>query len=78
MAFGPDAALELLDQLAATGTLENYHLLHGVRGDLLEKTGRRGEAAEAFTRAAALTENDSERELMLRRAERSAAPAPPT
>lgn len=71
MAFGPDAALELLDQLADTGTLDGYHLLHGVRGDLLEKTGRRDEAADEFTKAAALTDNDSERELMLRRAEQS-------
>ena len=68
MAFGPEAGLELLDTIAAEPSLRDYHLLPSVRGDLLAKLGRRAEAAAEFERAAALTENARERELLLRRA----------
>jgi RNA polymerase sigma factor (sigma-70 family) len=69
MAFGPEAGLELLDRIAAEPALARYHLLPSVRGDLLAKLGRRGEAAAEFTRAASLTENARERALLLSRAE---------
>jgi predicted RNA polymerase sigma factor len=69
MAFEPAAGLDLVDQLAASGTLDGYHLLHGVRGDLLEKLDRRAEAADEFRRAASLTQNEREHHLLLARAE---------
>ena len=69
MAFGPEAGLELLDQIKDEKELANYHLLPSVRGDLLEKAGRSEEAASEFTKAAALATNDREKELLLRRAE---------
>jgi RNA polymerase sigma factor (sigma-70 family) len=69
MAFGPEAGLDLVDQLCASGTLDGYHLLYGVRGDLLNKLGRSSEAAGEFRRAASLTENESEHQLLLERAE---------
>jgi predicted RNA polymerase sigma factor len=68
MAFGPAAGLELVDALSAAGWLANYHLLPSVRGDLLAKLGRLDEARAEFERAAALTRNARERELMLERA----------
>jgi RNA polymerase sigma factor (sigma-70 family) len=68
MAFGPEAGLELIDQIAAEPSLRGYHLLPSVRGDLLAKLGRGAEAAAEFERAASLTENARERELLLRRA----------
>jgi predicted RNA polymerase sigma factor len=61
--------LALLDGLDAHPALKSYHLLPGVRGDLLEKLGRFDEAAAAFTQAASLTRNERERALMLGRAE---------
>ena len=69
MAFGPEAGLDLVDQLCASGTLDGYHLLYGVRGDLLDKLGRSAEAAGEFRRAASLTQNESEHQLLLARAE---------
>jgi RNA polymerase sigma factor (sigma-70 family) len=63
MATGPAAALELVDAIAATGTLDRYHLLHAVRGDLLAKLSRHEDAAAAFERAASLAGNDAERAL---------------
>jgi RNA polymerase sigma factor (sigma-70 family) len=69
MAFGPEAGLELLDQIKDEPSLSQYHLLPSVRGDLLEKLGRSEEAASEFKKAATLTQNDQERELLLRRAE---------
>jgi RNA polymerase sigma-70 factor, ECF subfamily len=63
MASGPDAALTLVDQLLETGTLERYHLLYSVRGDLLDRLGRAKEAASEFDRAAALASNARERSL---------------
>jgi RNA polymerase sigma factor (sigma-70 family) len=68
MAFGPAAALEIVDALAAGATLANYHWLPSVRGDLLAKLGRREEARAEFERAAAMTRNTRERELLLERA----------
>jgi RNA polymerase sigma factor (sigma-70 family) len=68
MAFGPAAGLELVDALVAEGSLKNYHLLPSVRGDLLAKLDRQGEARSEFERAAALTNNMRERELLLARA----------
>ncbi|CAG0970437.1 ECF RNA polymerase sigma factor SigK [Burkholderiales bacterium] len=72
MAFGPAAGLALVDALVAEPTLRDYHLLPGVRGDLLAKLGRRDEACAEFTRAASLTRNARERTLMLERAARCA------
>lgn len=68
MAFGPRAGLELIDALAAEPSLEGYHLLPSVRGDLLAKLGRTDEARAEFERAAALTRNARERGLLLERA----------
>ncbi len=68
MAFGPEAGLELVDTIAEEPSLREYHLLPSVRGDLLAKLGRGAEAAAEFERAASLTENERERELLLRRA----------
>ena len=68
MAFGPAAGLELVDALAAESSLEKYHLLPSVRGDLLKKLSRFEEARVEFERAASLTRNARERELLLRRA----------
>jgi RNA polymerase sigma factor (sigma-70 family) len=70
MAFGPESGLELLDQIKDDPALANYHLLPSVRGDLLEKLGRSEEAASEFKKAAALTQNERERELLLERAAR--------
>jgi RNA polymerase sigma factor (sigma-70 family) len=67
MAFGPAAALELVDALTAEHSLENYHLLPSVRGDLLKKLNRFEEAREEFERAASLTRNAREREMLLER-----------
>jgi RNA polymerase sigma-70 factor, ECF subfamily len=68
MAFGPEVGLELLEQIADEPALRGYHLLPSVRGDLLAKLGRTTEAEAEFRRAAALTANLRERELLLRRA----------
>ena len=68
MASGPRAGLDLVDSLASEPSLENYHLLPSVRGDLLVKLGRAAEARAEFERAAALTRNARERELLLGRA----------
>jgi RNA polymerase sigma factor (sigma-70 family) len=68
MAAGPEPALVLVDALVANGSLTRYHLLFSVRGDLLERLGRRREAAAEFDHAAALAGNDPERELCRTRA----------
>jgi RNA polymerase sigma factor (sigma-70 family) len=68
MAFGPVAALKIVDQLIADPRLNAYHLLPSVRGDLLEKLGRFDEARSEFARAAALAQNARERALLLGRA----------
>lgn len=68
MAYGPAAALELVDSIATAGRLAGYHLLASVRGDLLEKLGRFSEARVEFARAAGLTRNSREQTLLLGRA----------
>src|SRR5437867_1699045 len=73
MAFGPAAGLDLVDALVPEPSLKSYHLLPAVRGDLLRKLGRSEEARAEFERAAALTENGQERELLQRRAAECAA-----
>jgi RNA polymerase sigma factor (sigma-70 family) len=73
MAFGPAAGLALVDELAAEGSLESYHLLPSVRGDLLQKLGRADEARNEFHRAASMTRNTRERDLLLGRAQACAS-----
>ncbi|MGL4285173.1 MAG: RNA polymerase sigma factor [Phreatobacter sp.] len=73
MAFGPAAGLALAEALADEPTLKAYHLLPGVRGDFLFKLGRFDEARLAFERAASLTRNARERDVLLGRAAESAA-----
>ena len=68
MAFGAAAGLELADALQAEASLQDYHLLPAVRGDLLSKLGRADEARAEFERAASLTRNARERSLLLARA----------
>jgi RNA polymerase sigma-70 factor (ECF subfamily) len=68
MAFGPAAGLELVDELVVEGSLDGYHLLSSVRGDLLAKLGRNEEARAEFELAASMTRNAPERTLLLDRA----------
>jgi RNA polymerase sigma factor (sigma-70 family) len=75
MAAGPAAGLEIVDRLVSARALEHYHLLPAVRGDLLEKLGRHEEAREEFARAAALTRNARERDVLCGRAAACAARA---
>lgn len=70
MAEGPVAGLAIIDTLSDEPSLTGYHLLQTVRGDLLEKLGRYGEAREEFTRAAKLTNNARERRFLQERAAR--------
>ena len=77
MAFGPAAGLELVDALSAEGSLENYHLLPSVRGDLLKKLSRLDEARAEFERAASLARNARERKLLIERAQACAAGSRP-
>jgi RNA polymerase sigma-70 factor, ECF subfamily len=67
MAEGPRAGLALIDALAATNELDNYHLLHAARADLLRRAGSLAEAAQSYDRALALVTNDSERRFLERR-----------
>ena len=75
MAAGPQAGLDAVDRLTSEPALEEYHLLWSVRGDLLAKLGRIGEAKAEFERAASLTENDRERTYLLQRADACATSA---
>jgi RNA polymerase sigma factor (sigma-70 family) len=75
MAYGPQAGLDLLDKVAAEPSLQGYHLLPSVRGDLLLKLGRPVEAQAEFERAAELTRNKPEQELSAQRARAAAAQA---
>jgi predicted RNA polymerase sigma factor len=68
MAFGPEAGLEIIDTLAAEPLLAGYHWLPSVRGDLLARLGRNEEARVEFERAAGMTRNARERELLVARA----------
>jgi RNA polymerase sigma factor (sigma-70 family) len=70
MAFGPAAGLEIVDGLLSEPSLQGYHLLPAVRGDLLARLGRMEEARSEFERGAALTKNGRERGLLLERASR--------
>jgi RNA polymerase sigma factor (sigma-70 family) len=67
MAYGPAAGLEIVDRLLEESLLEGYHLLPSVRGDLLAKLGRLGEARAEFERAATLTDNVRERDILTQR-----------
>jgi RNA polymerase sigma-70 factor, ECF subfamily len=67
LSAGPEAGLKLVDQLAATGELEQYHLLHSTRADLLRRLGRDHEAATAYRRALELAANPIERAFLERR-----------
>ena len=67
MADGIDRGLALIDQLAAAGTLEDYHLLHAARADLLRRTGAHAAAARSYERALALAGNESERRFLEKR-----------
>lgn len=77
MAYGPQAGLDIADALLDAPQLKNYHLLPTVRGDLLAKLGRLPEAGAEFERAAAMTRNVRERELLLERALSCARGLPP-
>jgi RNA polymerase sigma-70 factor (ECF subfamily) len=68
MVDGPGRGLELVDEIAASGALDEYHLLHAARADLLRRAGRPAEAAESYARALELVTNDSERRFLERRA----------
>jgi RNA polymerase sigma factor (sigma-70 family) len=74
MAVGPAAGLELVDGLVSEPSLKDYHLLPAVRGDLLRKLGRTQEAGAEFSRAASLTRNARERDLLIERAAACAQP----
>jgi predicted RNA polymerase sigma factor len=76
MADGPAAGLALVDALISEPSLKNYHLLPSVRGDLLFKLDRLDEARAEFERAAAMTRNKRERELLLERAAACTRPSP--
>jgi len=67
MSEGPAPALALIEKLAADGTLEQYHLLHAARADMLRRVGSKEEAAKSYSRALELVTNDSERRFLERR-----------
>jgi len=77
MAEGPGAGLAIVDRLMGEPALKAYHLLQGVRGDLLHKLGRHAEAQAAFEAAAALAGNRREQDFLKRRATEAADAAPP-
>jgi RNA polymerase sigma-70 factor (ECF subfamily) len=76
MVDGPQAALALVDALAATGALDGYYLLHAARADLLRRLGSSAEAATSYARALALVSNDSERRFLERRLRALQSPGP--
>lgn len=67
MAEGPGAALTIMDRLVQEGNLENYHLLHAARADMLRRVGSRNEAAKSYLRAIELASNEPERSYLERR-----------
>lgn len=67
MVDGPEAALRLIDALAARGELDHYYLLHAARADCLRRAGRTGEARAAYERALQESVSDAERRFLLRR-----------
>ena len=76
MADGPEAGLELVDALAASGSLDGYHLLHATRADLLRRLGRDGQARAAYERALGLATNPVERTFLRRRLEEVSTSTP--
>ena len=76
MASGPQAGLDAVEAIAGDAALQAYYLLPAVRGDMLEKVGRGAEARAEFERAAAMTRNDAERAVLLRKAERAGSKDP--
>jgi predicted RNA polymerase sigma factor len=78
MAHGPQAGLDVVESLTSEPALRDYHLLPAVRGDFLVKLGRSDEARREFERAASLTRNKRERELLLERARACTAPGAPS
>lgn len=75
MAHGPAAALPLVDAIAGDPVLKGYHYVPAVRGDLLRKLGREGEARAEFARAAGLATNDRERAALLAEAGGASPPS---
>jgi RNA polymerase sigma-70 factor (ECF subfamily) len=75
MARGPQAGLALINDIAASGELEDYHLLHAARADMLRRLGSNAEAAESYELALSLATNDSERRFLERRLREVRAPA---
>ena len=69
MAEGPQKGLDLIDAVAGSNDLENYHLLHAARADLLRRLGSSAQAAKSYRRALALATNESERRYLQRRLE---------
>jgi RNA polymerase sigma-70 factor (ECF subfamily) len=67
MAAGPESGLSLIDELAARGDLDSYHLLYAARADLLRRIGSWADAANNYSRALELVNNDSERRFIARR-----------
>jgi RNA polymerase sigma-70 factor (ECF subfamily) len=67
MVFGPGTGLGVIDEIAAAGELDEYHLLHAARADLLRRMGEREAAGAAYKRALALVTNESERRYLERR-----------
>jgi RNA polymerase sigma-70 factor (ECF subfamily) len=76
MVDGPGPGLALIDALAATGDLDNHHLLHAVRADLLRRLGSSAEAARSYARALELVGNDNERRFLERRLREVQSPRP--
>ena len=74
MAEGPERGLELVEAIAASGSLKSYHLLHATRADLLRRLGRRAEAGAAYKEALGLSTNKAERRLMEKRLNEVATP----
>jgi predicted RNA polymerase sigma factor len=70
MAEGPEAGLKNVEEIVSSGSLADYYLLSAVRGDLLDRLGRRDEARGEFMRAAELTRNERERGVLRDRAKR--------
>ena len=67
MAEGPRPALAIMDELAASSDLDNYHLMHAARADLLRRMGSPEEAANSYKQALKLVTNESERRFLERR-----------
>jgi RNA polymerase sigma factor (sigma-70 family) len=76
MAAGPQAGLDAVDAISGDASLQSYHLLPGVRGEMLAKLGRGAEARAEFERAAAMTRNDAERAVLIRKAETAGSKDP--